>query len=89
MRVEQAEKPKPRPGALVLAGRVLYGIMIAIAVCAWLFGIFLVGYGFLVEMPAHRPTAASLTFGAGVVVFVVGWMVLVIGRMMRRVLGGE
>lgn len=89
MRADDPEKPRPRPKAVVLAGRVIYWTGCALALALVLYGVYLVGMALFVLMPAHRPTGASLTLAMGVLSMGAGLVVYLIGAVLRRVLVGR
>jgi len=89
MRADDPESPRPRYKAVVLAGRVVYWTGCALALAPGLYGVYLAGMALFVLMPAHRPTASSLTLAMGVLSGDAGWVVYLIGALMRRVLIGK
>lgn len=89
MRVDDPDRSRPRPKAVVLAGHVLYWTGCALALALNLYGLYLAGMALFVLMPAHRPTASSLTLAMGVLSVGAGWMVYLIGAVLRRLLIGR
>lgn len=89
MRADDPDRARPRAKAVVLAERVLYWTGCALALALNLYGVYLAGIALFVLTPAHRPTASSLTLAMGVLSMGAGWVVYLIGALMRRVLVGK
>jgi len=81
---DDADSSGQGPKAVSTYDRVLYWILCTPGLLVILYATYLMGHAFIVLMPSGRPTAGSLTLGAGVVLLIVGLLIYGGGRLLGR-----